>query len=209
MAGDTFVLLPIKRPEDAKTRLSPWLSGTERKSLVLRMAKDVLDALEGFPTVIVSPVDIRPLLEGYEFLFLRHARPGLKSAVDAANAYAVKHGARATIFMPADLPLVRKETLREIMALGERHMVIMSPSRRGGIGLLYRRPPEIMRARFSSRSFQDNLREAREVGVDVYIYQSPELYIDLDTPGDVRRFLRMGDGTRSHEFLRKLSSRFR
>lgn len=209
MARDTFILLPLKRPEDAKTRLSPWLSGAERRSLVLRMAKDVLDALDGFSTVVVSPADIRPLLDGYDFHFLQEASPGLERAVEAANSYAVKHGAEASIFIPADLPLVKKETFKEIMALGKKHHVIMSPSRRMGLGMLYRRPPEIMRARFSHKSFSDNLREAGEKDIEVFIYHSPELYIDLDTPDDVKRFLKVGNGTRSHEFLRKLSSRFR
>jgi 2-phospho-L-lactate guanylyltransferase len=209
MPGDTFVLLPIKRPEDAKTRLSPWLSGDERRDLVFYMAMDVLDALEGLPTVVISPSDIRPFLRGYDFHFLRHDPPGLESAVEAATAYATGEGAAAVIFMPADLPLVKKETIEEVVALGEKHRVIMSPSRRMGIGMLYRRPPDILRARFSSNSFIDNLVEARGRGVDVFIYHRPELYIDLDTPEDVKMFLERGNGTRSHEFLRKLSSRFR
>ncbi len=209
MPGDTFVVLPIKRPEDAKTRLSPLLSGDERRDLVFSMAMDVLDALHGLTTVVVSPTDIRPFLRGYDFHFLRHSTPGLESAVEAATAYAAGEGASAVIFVPGDLPLVKKEILEDIAALGKKHRVIISPSRRMGLGMLYRRPPEIFRARFTSNSFIDNLREAGDRGLDVFIYHRPELYIDLDTPEDVRMFLERGNGTRSHGFLRKLSSRFR
>jgi 2-phospho-L-lactate guanylyltransferase len=209
MTGSTYAILPIKRPEDAKTRLSPWLTEGERRALVFRMARDVLDALKGVPTVVVSPVDMRPFLKDYTFHFLKHEKPGLQSAVEAGNAYAVQQGAEATLFLPGDLPLVRNETIREILALGEEHRVIMSPSRRKGIGMLYRRPPGIIRARFSHKSLYDNLREARNKGLDVVIYRSPELYMDIDTPSDVVKFLKISNGTGTHRFLKKLTSRFR
>lgn len=209
MTYSTYVLLPIKRPENAKTRLSPWLSKEERKELVLSMAADVLDALEGIPTVVISPVDLKPLLDDYEFYFLRHLTPGLDSAVRAGNTFAVRQGAEATLFLPADLPLLRRDILTRVLELGENYKVILSPSNRKGIGLLYRRPPEVMRAHFTGKSFVDNLREAQEKGLEVYVYMTPELYIDIDTREDVLKFLEMGDGTRSHEFLIRLAHRFR
>jgi 2-phospho-L-lactate guanylyltransferase len=205
----TFALLPVNKPSEAKSRLAAKLTMAERRELVLCMTMDVLDALSGLPTVVVCPEDIRPSLREYEFYFLLQKRRGLNNAVEAANWYAAKLGAEATLFVPADVPLLSRETVREILSLGRKHRLIMSPSRRRGIGMLYRRPPELMRALFSDKSFDDNLEEASKKGIDAFIYRNPELYADIDTPEDVRVFLGVGDGTRSYELLKKLETRFK
>jgi 2-phospho-L-lactate guanylyltransferase len=55
--------------------------------------------------------------------------------------------------------------------------------------------------RFSTQSFRDYLEGAREKGIPVYVYESFELALDIDTPEDVKEFMRHGEGTRTHEYL--------
>lgn len=195
-----FALLPVKLSE-AKTRLSSIFSREERAELVLSMLEDVLDSLEGLEVVIISPDDLRKKLD-YDFHFIHEKKRGLNSAVGQANSYAVDNGADATLFVPADMPLIKKSHVREILELGKKHKLIISPSRRGGTGILFRRPPDIIQGRFTNTSFEDHRKEAALRGVEMHVYDSFYLSLDIDTPEDLREFLLHGEGTRTYEFLK-------
>mgnify|MGYP005857135481 CR=1 FL=1 len=200
-----FALLPVKLFE-AKTRLSSALSGEERAELVLCMLSDVLDSLKGLDAIVISPDDLRKKLD-YNFHFiLEKEKKGLNSAVEQANKCAVKSGADATLFVPADTPLIRKKHVREILKLGKKHPLIISPSRRGGTGILFRKPPDIIEGRFTSTSFEDHRKEAALRGIEMYVYDSFYLSLDIDTPEDIKEFLLHGRGTRTYEFLKTKSN---
>jgi 2-phospho-L-lactate guanylyltransferase len=202
----TFGLLPIKRLSEAKSRLSRALSPEVRSRLTLLMLKDVLDALGDLDgVVLISPEDLREHLEGHEVLFLREEAPrGIGRAVELGTRLAVEEGADATLFLPGDIPLLQERHIRKILALGKEHPLILSPSRRGGIAIVFRRPPDLIENRFTSQSFADHLQEARRRGIDPYIYESFSLSLDLDTPEDLREFLRYGRGTRTFDALREI-----
>ncbi len=70
--------------------------------------------------------------------------------------------------------------------------------------MMYRRPPDVAKALFTGKSFDDNLELASTRGIEPFIYNSPELYLDIDTPEDLREFLAIGDGTRSYDYLQRL-----
>jgi len=193
-----FVLLPVKLSE-AKTRLSNIFSGEERAELVLCMLEDVLDSLRGLDVVVVSPDDLRKKLD-YDFHFILEKEKGLNIAVEQANKYAIDNSADATLFIPADTPLIKKSHVKEILRLGKKHKLIISPSRRCGTGILFRRPPDIIDGRFTNTSFEDHRKEAALRGVKMHIYDSFCLSLDLDTPEDLKEFLLHGRGTRTYEF---------
>lgn len=204
----TFALVPVNKLSHAKTRLAELLSQKERAELVLAMLQDVLDALQGMSIIIISPDDIRGELRKYQFDFiLETEKRGLNAAVEAANSCAIERGADATLFVPADAPLIKKEHVAEILKLGRRHRLIISPSRGGGTGILYRRPPGIINSRFTSTSFLDHKKEAEKQGVEMFVYDSFALYLDIDTPQDIAEFLLHGEGTRTHAFLKKFEGR--
>jgi len=202
----TFGLLPIKRLSEAKSRLSEALTPEVRSRLTLLMLKDVLDALGDLDgVVLISPEDLRDHLRGYEVLFHREEAPqGIGRAVELGTHLAIERGADATLFLPGDIPLLQERHIQEILALGEEHPLILSPSRRGGIAIVFRRPPDLIENRFTSQSFVDHLQEAKRRGIDPYIYESPSLSLDLDTPEDLREFLLHGEGTRTFDALQKI-----
>lgn len=201
MTASVYALIPVNKLDEAKTRLSSILSVENREGLVLNMLQDVLDSLEGIETVVVSPTDIRGILD-YDFHFIHEEKKeGLNAAVEKATQYAMEKGAEATLFVPADTPLLTRTHVREIIELGETHPLIISPSSRGGTGILYRRPSSIIDCRFTPTSFYDHEKEARRRGVEMYVYDSFSISLDIDIPEDVKEFLLHGKGTRTHDFL--------
>ncbi len=201
-------ILPVKL-QNPKTRLAGALSQAERKELVVLMLMDVLDGLGGLDGVIlVGPRELESRVRGYDFEFvLERERRGLNNAVKLGNEFAMRAGAEATLFVPADTPLLNAGHIEDILELGEKYSTVISPSRRGGTGILFRKPPNIIEERFTDKSFQDHIAEAKRKGIEVCVYDSYALSLDIDVAEDIEEFLLHGAGTRSHKLLSGLKVR--
>ncbi|MEE9594677.1 MAG: 2-phospho-L-lactate guanylyltransferase [Candidatus Hydrothermarchaeales archaeon] len=201
----TYALIPVKL-HGAKTRLEATLSNGERTELVKCMLLDVMDAVKNMDGIVmIGPKEVDEVLSVYDFeLSVEEEARGLNNAVRAGNKRAMEMGADSTLFIPADTPLMQESHIQEILELGKKHPLIISPSRRGGTGILYRRPPDIIDERFTSRSYSDYLTEAKEMDVEVCVYDSFALSLDIDTVGDIKEFMVHGSGTKAHTFLNKL-----
>ncbi|MEE8167681.1 MAG: 2-phospho-L-lactate guanylyltransferase [Candidatus Hydrothermarchaeales archaeon] len=203
-----IAILPVKLSSQ-KTRLAGELSEKEREELVICMLKDVLDSLSSVDDIVlVGPKELRQMLEGYDFELIVEEGRGLNNAVRLGNKHAMARGADATLFIPVDTPLLEERHIIDILHLGKEHQVVISPSRREGTGILFRRPPDVMRGRFTKTSFLDHKREAENKGVEMFVYDSFSLSLDIDTPEDLRDFLACESHTRTHEFLSRLKVRF-
>lgn len=200
-----FAIIPVKLNR-AKTRLAEILSEDERARLVECMLLDVMDAVKHMDGVlIVGPAEINDVLNGCDFeLVVEDGSQGLNKAVGDGNRCAMKAGADATLFIPADTPLITKRHVDEILELGKKHQLIISPSRRGGTGILFRRPPNIIDERFTNSSYGDYQMEAKNKGVAMSVYDSFALSLDIDTPEDIKEFLLHGLGTQAYDFLIKM-----
>jgi 2-phospho-L-lactate guanylyltransferase len=171
------------------------------------MLLDVMDALQNMDNVIVvGPSEINGILRGYDFeLIAEEKGSGLNDAVCTGNKLAMEMGANSTLFVPADTPLISPKHIEEILELGKKHQLIISPSRRGGTGILFRRPPNIIKERFTSNSYKDYQAEAQRAGVKPYVYDSFFLSLDIDTPEDIKEFMLHGEGTRTYTLLENMA----
>lgn len=205
-----FAIIPVNELTQAKTRLSDVLSQQERAELLLCMLEDVLDALEGVATpIVVSPTNLKEYVRRDFELILEEEKCGLTEAVRRGNSYAMSRGAEETLFVPADVPLIKGHHVEEVLSLGKRHPLVISPARKGGVGIIYRRPPDIIPEVFTGSSFVDIQRVASELGVPVKVYDSFYLSLDIDTVEDIQEFMHHGAGTRTYKFLKKYKKRWR
>jgi len=200
----TCAIVPVNVLGEAKSRLKGCLSREQRKGLMQAMLEDVLTALRAVPTIVISPEDLRELLQPWNVAFLlQQGVVELDPGVRQANKYAMELGADATLFVPADMPLITPGDVAEVLRLGEEHNVIITQSRDGGTGILYRRPPDVMESRFTQNSFEDHLAEAKRRGIEPYILNALRLSMDLDTEEDLKMFMKLGKGTATYEHLKK------
>lgn len=198
-----FILLPVNKLSNAKSRLSTILSPRERSELVINMVKDVLDAISGRRVVIISKDDLRKKLPEYEFDYIKEETTGLNSAVYCANEHAIKKGADATLFLPGDIPLIKKDHVETLCELGKENPVVISPSNDGGTGALFRSPPDAIDGRFSpTGSFMLHMMEIEVRGLSSFIFNSSAVALDIDTPKDVKEFMKHESETRTYRFLR-------
>ncbi|MFH1573040.1 MAG: NTP transferase domain-containing protein, partial [Acidobacteriota bacterium] len=154
------IVLPVKDPCQAKSRLAPLLSGSERSRLALAMFSDTARALEGpeLPVVVVTGSGtIARLASRRGWRILWDAEQQSESgSVDLASGRLASEGVRSVLRLPADIPLVQPRDIRTLAeSLEGPGSTVLTPSRdRWGTNAILRSPPGLYPSSFGHDSFR-------------------------------------------------------
>ena len=210
---NTFAIVPIKRFENAKTRLSSILDKDDRIRLSLLMLEDtlkVLSVVRLLRQVILVSADMRveeiAVKYGANFL-LEEKERGVNSAVALADSYCMKEAADATMVIPYDLPLLDSTDISKACELAEnesRCIVICPSLRYDGTNMLLRKPPSIITTFYDADSYNMHVKAAIRLGIPVKRLFSKSLMHDIDTPEDALEIIKKEKTvtSRSLEFIK-------
>lgn len=185
-------ILPVKRFDAAKQRLSIGIEQERRRELVAAMVADVLEAIGAARQVdrmIVVSSEPRAAelaaAAGAE-LIPDPDKDGHIGAARAGIAAAVAGGARRVVLLPGDCPLLDPRELdRLLTGMPERYVAVV-PDRHGeGTNALALSPPDAIAPAFGEGSRARHVSLAREAGVPYGVEELPSLALDLDTPADI------------------------
>ena len=204
-------LLPVKRLDRAKGRLSGWMDPDERAALALALFEDALDLCSSTPWlhwwVVSDDEEVRKAAATRGFETVEDEGTGLNDALKLAVADIVGHGAESVTVIPSDVPLAYQEDIRDLVDTGETSDIVVVPSDDdGGTNGLFLSPPDLLDPRFGSASLKAHVDAAAERRLRCSILALPRLALDIDTIEDVDAFLeRPAYGTsRARELLTKL-----
>jgi 2-phospho-L-lactate guanylyltransferase len=212
----TFAIVPVKKFENSKARLSSMLSANDRIHLSSLMLDDTLSVLIGVQAlqqIIVVSGDKRTeeiaARHGAKFLY-EQKESGVNSAVMLANRYCIDQGADATVVIPQDLPLL--DALDVAMACdlaeNEDRCIVICPSLRyDGTNLLLRKPPAAIETYYDNDSYQTHIKTASERGIPVKLFLSKRLMSDLDTPEDARQLTKEASSSKTLKFIKSRLSK--
>jgi 2-phospho-L-lactate guanylyltransferase len=203
------VAVPVKDLVNAKQRLVGALSPSERITLARAMLHDVLRALTAAPLdarwVVTRDPEVTAIARPYGVDVVSEAvNQGHTAAVAAAQAAALRAGARVFATIPGDVPCVTAEEIGALVARGaaEDRAAVFAPSRSGlGTNGAALRPPDAMALTFGEPSFENHLKAARERGLAVHVLALPGLALDVDGPADLALLLQRGAATESGRVL--------
>jgi 2-phospho-L-lactate guanylyltransferase len=212
MMMKTFAIVPIKRFENAKTRLSSILDKDDRIRLSLLMLEDTLQILSVvhlLTQVITVSADKRveeiAVKYGANFL-LEEKERGVNSAVALADSYCMKEAADATMVIPYDLPLLDSTDISKACELAENESkcIVICPSLRyDGTNMLLRKPPSIISTFYDADSYNMHVKAAVRLGIPVKRLFSKSLMHDIDTPEDALEIIKEETvAARSLEFIK-------
>jgi 2-phospho-L-lactate guanylyltransferase len=182
------VLVPFDA-RDPKTRLSPILDPSERRTFARAMLTDVLDVLrdaghqpELLATAPIScpcpvSVDDRPL-------------------TTAVNAVLAERTEPLAIVM-ADLALLTTDAVERLCSPNAD--VVLAPGRGGGTNAMVVRHPDF-RVDYHGVSFRDHCGQARACDATLSTVDSFRIAADIDEPADLVDLLVYGEGE-AHEWL--------
>ena len=209
-AAAVWGVLPLKDSDQAKTRLAPALSSSERRQLFRAMAEDVLAAMGetgGLNGILVVTRDAwaQSLASRYGAAVLEEkANRGQSAAVADAVRELARAGAGAALALPGDVPLVSPAEIDRVLAAhGPAPAVSMVPAGDGrGTNCVACSPPDAIRFHFGHDSFEPHKAEARALGVEPRILAGlPGIALDVDKPEDLRMLLAQGGSCRALAWL--------
>lgn len=214
----TFAIVPVKRFENAKTRLSSILEMDERIRLSLLMLEDTLQTLSVvhlLTQVITVSADKRveeiAVKYGANFL-LEEKERGVNSAVALANSYCMKKkAADATMVIPHDLPLLDSTDISKAceLAQNESRCIVICPSLRyDGTNMLLRKPPSIIATFYDADSYNMHIKAALQLGIPVKRLFSKAIMHDIDTPEDALEIIKEETVTVTARSLEFIKSKF-
>ena len=204
-------LLPVKRLDRAKGRLSGWLDPDEREALARALFDDALDLCSSTPWLhwwVVSDDEVvRKAAATRGFETVEDEGTGLNDALKLAIADIVGKGAESVTVVPSDVPLAYEEDIRDLVDTGATSDIVVVPSDDdGGTNGLFLSPPDLLEPRFGSASLKAHVDAAADRQLRCSILALPRLALDIDTIKDVDAFLeRPAYGTsRTRDLLTKL-----
>jgi 2-phospho-L-lactate guanylyltransferase len=205
-----MILIPVKDLRQAKQRLSEVLSQEERTLLAEAMLTDVAAAVVGWkqhpPVTLVTsyPAAIKLARESGFEIIEDHEHPGETGAIAMGTQVALERGARETLVLPGDMPLLTSSELEAIYAAAPVEGVVLVPAADGrGSNAVLRRPGNIIPLRFGNDSFVPHLQAARATGRSVVVLELEGIGLDVDTPADLSALLSYPTRSRAQLLLER------
>lgn len=193
----TRIIVPHRGLAASKTRLAPVLDAGEREALAERLLRRVLGVVvQVAPVVVITPSgELRALVEATGArLEVQHGM-GLNAGLDQARAQAIRDEVQTLVVLHGDLPNLETDDVRTLIDRVPRTAgVAIAPDRRGtGTNGLAMRPPDVIGFHFGVGSFAQHRAAAQARAAELVVVDRPGLAFDLDTPGDLARWLELGD----------------
>ena len=203
-----WVVVPVKRFSNAKTRLAPLLSAAERESLAQVMLNDVLRAIAesrrvAGVLVVSREVRARYSVERIGGLFVEESGMGLSTAIVQAGDWLATHGQRGLLMIPGDVPLVSGREIDEVLLAhrGAPAVSLVPDREHDGTNALAVSPVDAIPFAFGAGSFAKHRQAAQVAGINPHIALLPGLALDIDNPIDLQTLLTYDSETETLAYL--------
>lgn len=195
----TVAIVPVKRLDAAKQRLSAALAPAARHTLARAMLADVLAALdevEELDALVVVTADPTVAADaGKAGAEVVHdpRESGQSAAAAIGIAHARERGCRRALLLPGDTPLLDAADVVDLLVRAAQRtpcVAIVSDRHGRGTNALLLDPPGAIEPSFGPDSFDRHLRACRERDVDHVELAPRSLTLDVDTPEDFEQLER-------------------
>lgn len=193
----TWAIVPIKPLNRSKSRLSPILNGEQREALsrkMLEMTLTTLKQVDGINGILTISRDNKALTLARAFnvhTVQESGAPELNAALARATQAVMTWNASRILIMASDIPLVTVEDIESVLALAKhdsRVVVIATDRREEGTNAMLVEPPGLIPYRYGQDSLRKHQEEASRVGVEVRVFRSPTISLDVDIPDDLAAY---------------------
>lgn len=185
------VVIPMKDPDAAKTRLGDTLPAKTRAALTRTLFRQTLRVLktldQDLHIVVVTNSDaIRAICLPFRVQVLEDPGDGLNAAVKAGADYAAHHRFASVCILPGDLADPAPADLSALFAAPRAvNSVIIAPAHDGGTNALLVTPPSALPFAYGPDSCAAHQINAEETGLSCLLMPLPSLLYDVDRSSDL------------------------
>ena len=188
-----WAIIPVKPLRRGKSRLSGVLSLEARTALNHYLLSNTLETLASVPEIehsLVVSRDPEALTLAREYgarTVQEQGSPQLNIALTRATMVALSHSVQGVLIVPADLPLLSVDDIREVV----RHavdppVIVITPDRHHqGTNALLISPPGLIKYEFGPDSFHRHCAQAKKEGARLEICERVSVALDIDFPEDL------------------------
>jgi 2-phospho-L-lactate/phosphoenolpyruvate guanylyltransferase len=191
-----WVIIPLKPLALAKSRLAKHLTPEQRQRLAESLFRHVLSVARNAPQIagtLVISRDTKALAIAREYgakTVQEGGVPDLNHALFTATQIVSSWKGKGVLILPADLPLISREDLTEMVMMGrEPYSVVVATDRNeDGTNAMLVKPPGLFEYGYGVGSFQRHMTRAQHAGACVHVYRSERLALDIDMPHDLETY---------------------
>jgi 2-phospho-L-lactate/phosphoenolpyruvate guanylyltransferase len=188
-----WAIVPVKPLRRGKSRLSGVLSLEARTALNHYLLSKTLETLASVHEIehsLVVSRDPEALTIAREYgarTVQEQGSPQLNIALTRATMVALNHSVQGVIIVPADLPLITMDDIREVVKRAvDPPVVVITPDRHHqGTNALLISPPGLIRYEYGPGSFQRHCTQAEKAGARLEICERGSVALDIDLPEDL------------------------
>lgn len=188
-----WAIIPVKPLRRGKSRLAKVISADERADLnqyLLEHTIKVMNTIEEIENILVISRDKEALALARELgarTVQEYGSPGLNTALTRASEVAKSYETCGILIVPADLPRLNADDIREILKhRNDPPVVVIVPDRKKeGTNALFVCPPDLIEFKFGKDSFEEHSQSAKAAGARLEVCNLPSLELDLDEPEDL------------------------
>lgn len=188
-----WVVIPVKSLESGKTRLADVLSVKERKELIQKLLKRVINATRRSKfidhcLVVSNDLEILKIARKNKAeVFLENEPIDLNNAIVSAIEHIKKHAYNKLLIIHSDLPLISSTDIDKLINSCENPPCIVIASDRSNCGTnaMVVEPIDDFKFQFGQNSYKKHVEQAEKNGYTVVIYNHINTALDLDLPEDL------------------------
>ncbi|MBE6510068.1 MAG: 2-phospho-L-lactate guanylyltransferase [Methanobrevibacter sp.] len=201
-----YAIIPVSKFNNAKTRLSPFLTEEEREKLLKVMLQDVTDTLKKYVDKIFIISRDEDVLDYAKKLkldtILEDENSNLNKALKQAMKYC-KGKTRKVIIIPSDVPLIGKTNVQMLIDASKSLDFIIVPSKGGGTNMIIMKPMAI-HTRFEGFSYKEHVQAAERKKLNPQVHDSFFMALDVNTAEDLGEIMIHGEKTHTRKYLKEL-----
>ena len=204
-----WLIIPVKKINDAKYRLKSLLDPIQRKKLFLAMLEDVLSVVQSIPEI--DNISLATICPTAKNIAKKYGASIIDTCKDEGQTEAIKksaevldnNGIRNMLLLPADIPLVTENEISKVIEVHKNTpMMTIVPARdEHGSNCIALSPPKAIPLSFGPDSFLPHVDAARKCDLKLKTISLPGIGLDIDTPTDLRELCKLPISTRSQKFL--------
>lgn len=206
-----WVLVPVKRLENAKIRLSSVLSDSQRMMLARAMLLDVLGTMRessSIAGVVVVTADKNAGVIARDMgahVLPEVGNSDLNAAIGMGLHAFGREQIEAAIVVAADIPQLSVDDVDAVVAALDQHPAVLVRGQiDGGTNIMGLRPPGLLVPLFGEGSFNRHAEALRSQGTEPFELILRHVGIDIDRPADLNYFSKLGLERETQSYLKRI-----
>lgn len=187
--SQTVILIPVKAPNIAKSRMLKSINRSLTQKLVEAMLEDVLNVaskIDSVKVVVIAPDHAyQKIINDYDIDLFIDSGSGYNECISEFISKNILDNKTKLLIIPADQPRISIIEINKIVEMMNKKQVVQVIAEDGGTGALGLNPFDIMPTLFGEHSSHLHREYSKKNSLSFYEFKNSSLSYDIDQFDDL------------------------